>query len=136
VQPTTMAANTEGRIIGLYLVTQPDALRLKPQHCVYLVPDRALCIAEDDGLDHMLLMLRFGRSKEEIELFVQHLMNAFPLLLRKHVLYHAKSERDALRRVEQYFKSVSKVCTWSLGNMLAEFRSVQACMAFLRAQVG
>ena len=122
-------------VIGLYLITNiiPDHLRLEPQHCVYLVPDSALSTSEE-GVDHMLLMLRYGRSQEEVALFIQSLTSSFPLLVHRHTAY-ASHDHDALFRLKQRFVRWGTVQRWHIRDSITEFRTVEACMAFLRAQV-
>jgi hypothetical protein len=123
-------------IIGLYIATHvlPDGLRLTPQNCSFLVPSSALTVREE-GCEHMLLMLQYGRSQAEVDLFMQSLMGGFPLLVRSHTAYYANRERSHLYRLKQRLQGMPGATTWSLQEVLREFSSLRVCMAFLVAQV-
>lgn len=123
-------------VVGLYLmmhIQPPPAMRLEPQQCGFLVPDSALSV-EENGFHHLLLMLRYGRSPDEVDLFMRSLLGAFPLLVHLHTLYSA-ADHDALYRLRQRFMKLAGLKTWCIQEALAEFPTLNACVAFLRAQV-
>jgi hypothetical protein len=124
-----------GCVIGLYLMMRigANARVLEPQHCGYLVPDSALSV-EEEGYHHLLLLLRYGRSKAEVDLFMQSLFDAFPLLVHQHTLYWA-GEHDPLYRLKQRFMRLGAVNAWCIREALSEFRTLHTCVAYLRAQV-
>ena len=130
-----MACAREGQaIIGLCLTTfiSPNLPRLEPQHCISLMPDKAWYVQGE--MDQILLLLKYGRSRHEINHFIQGLMSSFPLLIQSHTPYYAKHEKDVLFRVKQRFQNTKDVKTWSVADALTEFGSPRACLAFLIAQ--
>ena len=122
-------------VIGLYLMTQvlQDVPRLEPSHCAYLVPDQALSIVETK-FDHMLLLLRYGRSKEEVDTLVQSLARSFPLMIQKQTLF-ASFEHAALYRLKKRFLLLNGVKIWTIQDAIAEFKGIGPCLAYLRSQV-
>ena len=142
-----MACSREGQaIIGLCITTfiSPNFPRLEPQHCITLMPDQAWYVrgndqqeqqgGETNNMDQLLLMLKYGRSRQEINRFIQSLTNSFPLLIRSHTPYYAKHEKDVLFRAKVRFQNTKDVQTWSIADALTEFGSPKACLAFLMAQ--
>jgi hypothetical protein len=125
-------------VIGLYLVCNPclGMISLEGEHCGFLLPDLVYS-RSSYAQQHVVLVLRYGRQRSDVDTFMEALMAMYPLLVMQHTLF-SSAEDDAFYRFKQTFKAQPGVSVWVLTSVFELFdrnaSKVEAVLAYMRAR--